>query len=45
MLEFLGVLIGMSVRSGILMTLNFPSFIWKQLTDDELTVNDLKGID
>lgn len=45
MLEFLGVLIGMSVRSGILTTLNLPSFIWKQLTDETLTLNDLRGID
>jgi hypothetical protein len=33
MLEFLGTLIGMSVRSGILMSLQLPAFFWKQLTD------------
>jgi hypothetical protein len=32
MLEFIGALIGMSVRSGILITLNLPSFFWKQLS-------------
>ncbi len=45
MFEFLGALIGMSVRSGILMSLNLPSFIWKQLTDEEITIRDLSGID
>lgn len=45
MLEFLGSLIGMSVRSGILMSLNLPSFFWKQLTDEEVTLEDLADID
>lgn len=45
MYEFLGALIGMSVRSGILMSLNLPSFFWKQLTNEEITVEDLDGID
>jgi hypothetical protein len=45
MLEFLGALIGMSVRSGILMSLSLPSFVWKQLTGEDVTLNDLSGID
>lgn len=45
MLEFLGALIGMSVRSGILMSLSLPGFFWKQLTDEPLTIEDLKEID
>ena len=45
MFEFLGALIGMSVRSGILMSLSLPSFVWKQLTDEELTLRDLAAID
>ena len=45
MLEFLGALIGLSVRSGILMSLNLPAFVWKQLTDEELNVDDLNEID
>jgi E3 ubiquitin-protein ligase HECTD3 len=45
MYEFLGALIGMCVRSGILMSLNLPGFVWKQLTDEELTINDLNEID
>jgi hypothetical protein len=45
MFEFLGALIGMSVRSSILMSLNLPSFVWKQLTDEEITIDDLKEID
>ena len=35
----------MSVRSGILMSLSLPSFVWKQLTDEELTLRDLAAID
>lgn len=45
MLEFLGTLIGMSVRSGILMSLQLPTFFWKQLTEEDLTTEDLKEID
>jgi len=45
MLEFIGVLIGMSVRSGILIMLNVPSFFWKQLSEEEVTISDLRGID
>lgn len=45
MFEFFGALIGMSVRSGILMSLNLPSFFWKQLTGEELTIHDLSSID
>ena len=45
MFEFLGALIGMSVRSSILMSLNLSSFVWKQLTDEEVTIDDLKDID
>lgn len=45
MYEFLGALIGMSVRSGILLSLNLPSFVWKQLTNEEVTIRDLAAID
>ena len=45
LLEFFGALIGMSVRSGILMSLHLPSFFWKQLTNEELTMKDLREID
>lgn len=45
MYEFLGALIGMCVRSGILMNLSLPGFVWKQLTDEELNLNDLEEID
>jgi len=38
MYEFLGALIGMCVRSGILMNLNLPGFIWKQLTEEEVNL-------
>lgn len=45
MYEFLGALIGMCVRSGILMNLSLPGFVWKQLTDEELNLQDLEEID
>lgn len=35
----------MSVRSGILMSLNLPKFIWKQLTEETIIIEDLKLID
>lgn len=45
MLEFLGALIGMSFRSGILLDMNLSRFVWKQIAGDEVTIIDLKVID
>jgi len=41
MLEFLGALIGMSFRSGILLDMNLSRFVWKQIAGDEVTKKDL----
>lgn len=45
MIEFLGALMGMSFRSGILLDLNLSRFIWKQVAGRELTKEDLSFID
>lgn len=42
MLEFLGALMGFSIRSGILLDLDISRFVWKQITDDEVTIDDLE---
>jgi hypothetical protein len=45
MFRFLGVLVGYSFRSKSCMPFNLAPIFWKQLIDEELTENDLKGID
>jgi E3 ubiquitin-protein ligase HECTD3 len=45
MMEFLGALFGMSIRSGILLDLNISRFVWKQIAGDEVTMEDLRFID
>jgi E3 ubiquitin-protein ligase HERC2 len=45
MFEFLGALMGFSIRSGILLDLDISRFVWKQITDDEVTIADLELID
>ena len=45
MLEFLGALMGMSFRSGILLDINLSRFIWKQIVGKPLAHKDLILID
>lgn len=45
MIEFLGALMGMSFRSGILLDLYISKFTWKQIVGDEVTKDDLRMID
>ena len=45
MLEFLGALMGMSFRSGILLDLNLSRFVWKQIVGKQVTIEDLKFVD
>ena len=45
MIEFLGALMGMSFRSGILLDLYISKFTWKQIVGDEITKDDLRMID
>lgn len=45
MYEFLGVLMGCSIRSKNFLNLDLPSIIWKELVDVPLNRKDLEGID
>uniref|UniRef100_A0A6B2L0G6 HECT domain-containing protein n=1 Tax=Arcella intermedia TaxID=1963864 RepID=A0A6B2L0G6_9EUKA len=45
MYRFLGQLMGMSVRTGVLMILDLPSFVWKPLLGRSLNSEDLHSID
>eukprot|EP01125_Pyxidicula_operculata_P006688 TRINITY_DN229_c1_g1_i2.p1 TRINITY_DN229_c1_g1~~TRINITY_DN229_c1_g1_i2.p1 ORF type:complete len:4506 (-),score=1363.41 TRINITY_DN229_c1_g1_i2:44-12730(-) len=45
MYRFLGQLMGMSIRTGVLLTLDLPSFFWKQLLGETPTIQDLEAID
>lgn len=45
MMEFLGALMGLSIRSGILLDLNISRFAWKQITGDQVTLEDLSFVD
>ena len=45
MFEFLGRLMGLSIRTRLCFELNLPSIIWKQLVGQELNKEDLEGID
>lgn len=41
MFEFLGALIGMSIRSGCLLNLDMDVTFWKHLTSEAVKVSDL----
>jgi len=43
--EVVGQLMGLAIRTGHLIPLNFPSIVWKQLVSDEVTNEDVKAID
>ena len=45
MFEFMGALIGMSIRCSQILNLNFPSVFWKKLIDEPLDRSDLSMID
>jgi len=45
MFRFLGQLMGMSIRTGALLTLDLPSYVWKPLVGAPITINDLRAID
>ena len=45
MMQFLGALMGMSFRSGILLDLNISRLTWKQIVGDEVTKEDLRFVD
>lgn len=45
MYEFLGAVMGCSVRTKNFLNLDFPSIIWKQLVDCVVNRKDLENID
>jgi hypothetical protein len=45
MMEFLGALAGMSIRSGILLDVNISRFVWKQIVGDTVNKEDLRFVD
>lgn len=45
MFEFIGRLMGMSLRVKLCLPFEFPSLIWKKLVGEEATFEDLLGID
>ena len=45
MFEFVGLLFGLCIRTGVRLPIDLPSFVWKPLVGDELTADDLFAID
>jgi len=44
MFEFLGVLFGCCIRTGVRIALDLPAFVWKPLVGDQLTRADLAAV-
>ena len=45
MFEFLGKLIGLSMRQKLYLPFALPSIVWKQLVSEEVTLDDVRSID
>ena len=45
MYEFLGAIMGCSIRTKNFLNLDLPSIVWKQLVDVPLNRKDLENID
>ena len=45
MFKFLGCLLGMAFKSGTVIDIRFPPLIWKKLSNEPLTIEDLKSLD
>jgi len=43
--EFIGILMGCCIRTGVRLSLNLPSIIWKQIVGEPVNIYDLEGID
>jgi len=39
--KFLGALMGMSLRSGVLFYINIAPYFWKMMTSEQLDISDL----
>lgn len=45
MFEFIGALFGMSIRSGVLLSLDLPPLFWKWLADDKIDQEGTKDLE
>ena len=45
MYEFVGKMMGMSMRANLCLPFQFPSLVWKRLLGQELTVKDMEAVD
>eukprot|EP00494_Astrolonche_serrata_P025406 UN25667 len=45
MWEWVGMLFGICIRTGVRLGLNLPSFVWKPLAGEDLITKDLRDID
>ena len=45
MYEFVGVLLGIAIRTKSALALDFPPLFWKNLLGEDTDVNDLEGVD
>lgn len=43
--EFLGILMGCCIRTGVRFSLDLPALIWKQIVGEPLTLADLEEVD
>lgn len=43
--EFLGILMGICIRTGVSLIIDLPQFIWKQLVGQTITLDDLVEIE
>ena len=42
---FLGLLMGVCIRTGAILSLNLPKFVWKRLVDQNVTLDDVREIE
>lgn len=45
MLEFVGVLFGIALRTNFALPVDLPSLLWKQILLEPCTLADLEGVD
>jgi len=45
MLNFLGVLLGLALRTGELLPLDWPAFVWKRLVGEDRVPADIRSVD
>ena len=43
--EFLGIMMGCCIRTGVHLTLNLPTLFWKMLTGEKILITDLEEVD